>query len=154
MLAAKRGETIPTGWALDKNGRPTTDPHDALTGSVLPVAGYKGSGIAIMIEILCAVLLGGKMSYQCGGLAPQEDTNMPLGFNNIFCAVNIENFISPDEFAKSCDRMIEYFKLLQKADGCDEVFMPGEIQFRMAEERKISGISMDFKTYDELRDCC
>ena len=60
--AAKRNEKIPEGWALDSEGRPTTDAGDAERGVVLPMSGAKGSGLAIMVEVLAGVLAGGRFA--------------------------------------------------------------------------------------------
>ena len=152
ILASKRGEKIPLGWALNKEGVPTDDPQDALEGSVLPIAGYKGSGLAIMAETLCAVLLGGKLSHECGGLAPNElDKKDPLGFNNIYCCINIEAFDLMEKFIQRCDKMIDYLKRLPIADGHNEILMPGEIQIRMARERNLSGVLLEIQTINELK---
>ena len=59
---------IPSGWAMDSEGVPTTDPDTALKGLLMPLGGYKGSGLAMMAEILCAVLSGGAMSTELGGI--------------------------------------------------------------------------------------
>ena len=67
--AAANGEpTIPAGWAMDKDGHPTTDTQAAVGGSPMPLGGYKGTGLAVMVEILCAVLSGGAMATELGGL--------------------------------------------------------------------------------------
>ena len=59
---------IPPGWAMDSEGVPTTDPETALQGLLMPLGGYKGSGLAMMAEILCGVLSGGAMSTELGGI--------------------------------------------------------------------------------------
>ena len=68
--AAARGETIPLGWACDREGRPTQDPNLALEGLLLPVGGYKGYGIALLIDILSGVLTGGAFGQGVGNLEP------------------------------------------------------------------------------------
>lgn len=153
ILAAKRGEKIPPGWALDRHGRPTEDPQEALDGSLLPIAEYKGSGLAVMMEALCAVLLGGTSSIECGDLAPGVgDPQKPLGFNNLYGAVSIEAFEGPAVFARKCDGMIDALKALPKAEGQQEILMPGEIQYRIAREREAAGIPLDTRIVEELND--
>ncbi|NWG13549.1 MAG: Ldh family oxidoreductase, partial [Acidobacteria bacterium] len=69
LKAAASGQAaIPTGWAADSEGVPTTDPQEALRGLLMPLGGYKGSGLGFMIEVLCGVLSGGAMSTEVGGL--------------------------------------------------------------------------------------
>ena len=58
----------PAGWAMDAEGNPTTDPQTAIEGLPMPLGGYKGTGLAVMVEILCAVLSGGAMLTQVGGM--------------------------------------------------------------------------------------
>ena len=153
ILAAKQGKKIPPGWALDKHGRPTEDPWEALAGSLLPIAEYKGSGLAIMMETLCAILLGGNRSHECGDLAPgEDDSNKPLGFNNIYCVINIEAFEGLDVFTRKCDGMIDHLKALPKAEGQNEILMPGEIQYRIARDREAAGIPLDPRIVEELND--
>jgi LDH2 family malate/lactate/ureidoglycolate dehydrogenase len=153
ILVAQKGRKIPLGWALDKDGIPTDDPNAALKGTVLPVAEYKGSGLAILIEILCAALLGGKFSHECGDLASkQPDEKEVLGFNNIFGAINLDAFHGFDYFKKRCDEIIDYLKTLPKADGYQEILMPGEIQMRIARERSLNGIPIDSAILKKLNE--
>ena len=64
MLHAKEGKPIPLGWALDREGRPTTDPHAALTGSLAAIGGVKGTMLALMVELLCVALTGAALSFE------------------------------------------------------------------------------------------
>jgi (2R)-3-sulfolactate dehydrogenase (NADP+) len=64
MMAAKRGESIPLGWALDKDGRPTTDPNAGLTGMMLPAGGVKGAMLALVVELLCCALTGAAFGFE------------------------------------------------------------------------------------------
>ena len=68
IVAAKaKGEPIPAGWAVDENGRPTTDANAALSGTLLPVGGAKGSALALMVEILCGALAGSQFGWEASG---------------------------------------------------------------------------------------
>ena len=64
MLYAKEGKPIPLGWAVDRNGQPTTDPQAALTGSLAAIGGVKGTMLALMVELLCAALTGAAFSFE------------------------------------------------------------------------------------------
>jgi (2R)-3-sulfolactate dehydrogenase (NADP+) len=64
MLYAKEGKPIPLGWALDKDGNPTTDPKAALTGSLSPIGGAKGAALALMVEVLSVALTGAALSFE------------------------------------------------------------------------------------------
>ena len=64
MLASRRGESIPEGWALDAEGRPTTDPGEALAGTMVPIGGAKGASLAFMVELLTAALAGAHFAFE------------------------------------------------------------------------------------------
>ena len=72
MAASKRGESIPEGWALDAEGRPTTDPNAALDGSMVPAADAKGAALALMVEILAATLTGANHSFEASSFFEAE----------------------------------------------------------------------------------
>ena len=84
MAAARAGGPLPEGWALDADGRPTTDPAAALGGMVAPLGGAKGSGLALMVEVLAAGLSGSNYSYQASGLL--DDEGGPPGVGQLFVA--------------------------------------------------------------------
>src|SRR5712692_3066091 len=94
---------IPPGWAMDSEGVPTTDTQIALKGLVMPLGGYKGSGLAMMAEILCAVLGGGVMSTELGGI---RFRGKPVRVSQMFLAIDIARFITLDEFRERMDRLI------------------------------------------------
>jgi LDH2 family malate/lactate/ureidoglycolate dehydrogenase len=151
ILAEKKGESIPLGWAMDQEGQPTQDPKEALKGSVLPIGGYKGSGLAIMIEVLTAVLLGGKFGKDCGFMAPENlILAKTMGFNNLMMALRIENFTPIEAFQERMDTLIDLLKSAPLAKGVDAILMPGEKEFRMEQKRKKEGIPLGEVTVREL----
>src|SRR6202035_1652700 len=79
----QRRTTIPPGWAMDAEGARTQDVETAISGSLMPLGGYKGSGLAMMAEILCAVLSGGAMSTELGGIRIQ---GQPMRTSQMFLA--------------------------------------------------------------------
>ena len=90
------GETeIPAGWAMDAEGNPTTDPQTALQGLPTPLGGYKGTGLALMVEILCGVLSGGAMMTEVGGM---RVTNRPMNISQFFLAIDPTRFLPMNEF--------------------------------------------------------
>jgi (2R)-3-sulfolactate dehydrogenase (NADP+) len=86
MLAASRGVAIPAGWALDPDGAPTTDPSAALAGSMLPAGGYKGAGIALMVEILAAASTGASFSFDASSFA--DNNGGPPRTGQLFVALD------------------------------------------------------------------
>jgi (2R)-3-sulfolactate dehydrogenase (NADP+) len=104
MLRARGGEAIEPGWALDAEGSPTTDAQAALAGSMLPVGGYKGFGIGLMVEILAAVLSGANLSSEA---SPFSGTSGgPPGTGQCFLAFDPQGF-SGDAFGAAMTRLVE-----------------------------------------------
>jgi (2R)-3-sulfolactate dehydrogenase (NADP+) len=79
MMAAKRGEPIPLGWALDRDGVPTTDAQAALTGSMLPMGGAKGAMLALVVELLACALTGAAMGFEADSFFVDEGNRPRLG---------------------------------------------------------------------------
>jgi len=79
LVAAKTGEPIPLGWAVDSSGAPTTDAKAALDGSLQSMAGYKGYGIGLMVEVLAAALTGSNLSTEVPPLKTPEGAPHDLG---------------------------------------------------------------------------
>ena len=97
MVAAKKGESIPLGWALDKAGNPTTDPNKGLEGSMAPAGGYKGFGQGLIVEVMCAALAGAFRGPQMGSFMAND--GKPIGCGQFFIALAPDGF-SGGQFAK------------------------------------------------------
>ncbi len=124
-LAAERGERLPPGWALDPEGNPTDDPNQALAGSLLPVGGYKGYGLALMVEILVAVLSGGAFGK---GVSPRRGSRFAA--SHAFFAVDVGQFRDPDAFLDDVEHLVRMVKGTALAPGFREVLVPGEPEAR------------------------
>lgn len=148
ILAAKRGETIPEGWALDPEGRPTTDAEAALAGAVLPFGGPKGSAIALIIDVLSGVLSGANFGRHIPDLYDNLAERQDLG--HFFLAVEVERFIRYDTFTARVDQLIEGLKACPPAVGHAEVLLPGEIEARTEAERQRRGIPVTGEIIDRL----
>ena len=137
-LAEKRGEAIPEGYALDENGKPTTDPTAALRGVVLPIGGYKGSGLSMLMEILAGVFTGANF----GGDVPDQYTvwDRPQNVGHFFMVLKPGVFVTEKGFRDRMDILVSRIKENPRAGGFDEIFMPGEIEARLEIERRQSGI--------------
>lgn len=139
--------SIPPGWAMDAEGVPTTDTQTALKGLIMPLGGYKGSGLAMMAEILCAVLGGGAMSTELGGI---RFRGKPVRVSQMFLAVEISRFLPVDDFRARMDHLIGTIKSAPPAAGYSEVLVAGEPELRMEEHRKRSGIPVGAGTWQSL----
>src|SRR5579864_4450429 len=138
---------IPAGWAMDSEGVPTTDPDTALKGLLMPLGGYKGSGLAMMAEILCAVLSGGAMSTELGGI---RFRGKQVRVSQMFLAIDIARFLPVDEFRARMDRLIRIMKTTPPAKGYNEVLVAGDPEWRMEEERRRSGVPVGHGTWHAL----
>src|SRR5579862_2010472 len=146
FLAAARGEPIPTGWIVDADGRETTDPTRLRQGgALLPLGGtegYKGSGLAAMVEVLCGLLTG--LGF---GVEPSGRHN-----DGCFMAVfNVAAFRPLDKFKQEVGEFARYLKSTPPSEGSQGVFYPGEIEFLREQERHKSGIEVEDATWDKLR---
>ncbi len=139
---------IPREWGfLDDKGRPTTETAAAQRGAPTPIGGYKGSGLAMMIEILCAGLSGGAMTtelpvYRTGG--------DPLGISHTFIAIDPARFLPAGEFEARMDRLTGLVKGAEPAPGYDEVLVAGEPEWRCEKIRQREGIPVPLKLWDKL----
>jgi LDH2 family malate/lactate/ureidoglycolate dehydrogenase len=136
--AARRGEPIPGDWALDGEGKPTTDPAKALQGVVLPMAGPKGSGLSIMMDIFGGVLSGAAF----GGEVRDQYKNFdePQNVGHFFLAMKPDLFLPAGEIRARMDELVRRIKAVPKAEGVAEILMPGEPEQRMEAARRRAGI--------------
>lgn len=146
--AAANGEAeIPAGWAVDKDGVPTTNTQAALAGFPTPLGGYKGTGLAIMVEILCAVLSGGAMATELGGLRVRDK---PMRTGQAFLAIDISRLMPLEEFTARMKRLCGMIKNTAPASGYDEVLMAGEPEWRAEAERRQNGIPISTPIWKKL----
>jgi ureidoglycolate dehydrogenase (NAD+) len=146
-LATDMGIPIPEGWALDKNGDPTTSPTEAVT--MLPFGGAKASGLAMMFECLSSVMVGLPL------LEPTLLGKSPVRLgtqNSIVAALNIGMFTDFKAYCGHIDNLIDGIKGLPTADGFDEVLVPGEPEYRIHDDRASEGIPLPEGTAVNLRD--
>jgi len=156
-LAEVAGEPIPVGWALDAEGRPTTDATAALAGALLPFGGYKASGLALAVEVLTGVLAGGEIGPELinasltGSAASGSATRVGT-VGSLYLAIDPGPLIGRAEFADRLARLIGVIKETPPAEGFDEIVVPGELEARQAEEAHRSGIELADGTIIALRE--
>ena len=124
---AKEGKSLPEGWIIDKDGRPTTDPCDyEKGGTLMPFGGYKGYGLAMMVETLAATLSGAAMTknVHAWNKNPEEGGNV----GHFFMALDISRLGDPDAYRARVDAMIDEIEDSEKAVGVDKIYYPGEIE--------------------------
>jgi LDH2 family malate/lactate/ureidoglycolate dehydrogenase len=138
--AWRRGEPIPLGWALDKDGRPTTDGAAADSGVVLPIGGYKGSGLAMLMDLFGGVISGAGFA---GGVGNQfSDYDRPQNVGHFFLAMKPDLFVPLDEYRARIDKLTEAVHGAPRAEGFDEILMPGEREFRLERRNRRMGVQI------------
>lgn len=141
LLAKHRGESIPLGWGLDSEGRPTTDPAAALEGTLLPFGEAKGSGISLLIDLVCGPLAGALTGPFIAPLYTGLD--QPQGLGHFFMAIDIGAFTDVAEFKRQVDESIRAVRALPPASGFDRVYLPGEPEWIREREGRRSGIALE-----------
>jgi LDH2 family malate/lactate/ureidoglycolate dehydrogenase len=135
-LARSRGEQIPDSWAMDAEGRITTDPNDAITGVILPMAGHKGYAIAFMMDVLSGALTGSSTASRVGG--PYESEKLS-GAGHLFIAIDVAAIADTDDYLASVGELINEVKSAPLAAGFNEIFYPGELEDRTSNENLAAG---------------
>ncbi|KAK3066129.1 hypothetical protein LTS18_001987 [Coniosporium uncinatum] len=135
--AKRRGEAIPEGWALDGEGKPTTDPEAALGGVMLPMGGPKGSALAIMMDVFSGVLSG---SAFAGHVTNPYDPSKPADVGHFLVAIKPDLFMSLEDFKERMDYLYQRVIGCEKMAGVERIYFPGEIEQLTQEERLKSGI--------------
>ena len=146
--ANKFGEKIPFGVALDKFGKITTDPKKALEGTQLPIAGFKGSGLAWMVDILSGVITGS--SHGGKTKDPFDDFSGPQNVGHLFITINPKIFIGK-RFIKEINKNINLVKKLPKAKGFSSILYPGERKNNLYKKNSKKDISIPQKILNEMR---
>src|SRR5207245_8585266 len=136
--AERRGERTPLGYALEGQGRPTTDPTAALAGVVLPIGGYKGSGLSMLMDIFGGVLSGAAFA---GGVGDQYKVyDRPQDVGHFFLAMRPDLFVPKDEMERRMDVLAARVRATPTAEGFEEILMPGEPETRAEAVRRRHGI--------------
>jgi LDH2 family malate/lactate/ureidoglycolate dehydrogenase len=150
IMAAKVGTPIPEGWALDADGRPTRDAQAALRGVLLPAAGPKGYGLAVLVDVLCGVLAGSAFGRQIGAL--YDELDRPQRAGHFMMAIDISRFVEVPAFLEAMGALIADVKSAAPAEGFDEVLLPGEPEARAEARARREGVHIPAAVYQELQD--
>lgn len=148
LLASKKGEKIPLDWATDNQGRPTDDPDLAFKGFLLPMGGYKGLGLAYVVDILSGVLTGGAFLDGMKGMYKFPDDPSLTG--HFMIAIQIEAVMPRAEFEERMAAFVGKVKGSPMWDADREMLIPGELEYRTEQARRAQGIPLPPALYEEL----
>ena len=142
MIAAKEGKSIPLGWALDKEGKPTTDPNAGLEGSMLPMGGAKGAMLALIVELLVTALTGAAIGFEATSFFVEEGNRPRLG----------QAFLVIDPMALSgravYDERIETLIAAMRKDTA--VRLPGDRRYALAAKAAKEGVGIPAALHRQL----
>jgi LDH2 family malate/lactate/ureidoglycolate dehydrogenase len=138
------GKKLTADWVLDEDGNPTDDPHEA--NVLLPFGGIKGSGLAIMMDVLASVLPFGVATPHRRG---EEFQGQQQGAH-FLQAIDISKFMNIDEFKAEIDRMIQTVRQSRKRPGVERIYLPGEIEWLKKEAWSKTGIPLHLKHVEGL----
>ena len=152
----KEGKKLPLGWAIDNDGNITDDPkkcQSGYIGALMPLGGidimrgYKGYGLALLVDILCGVLPGGSALTEIG--FPDEPRESDVG--HFFMAININAFRPVIDFKKQMDHVIEMLKEAPKAPGHDRIYIAGEKEYNNAKYNEEHGVPVIAPVIEDLK---
>ena len=146
-VAARDGGKIPEGVALDKFGKLTTDPKKALEGVQLPIAGFRGSGLAWMVDILSGVLTGGNHAGRVKD--PFTDFSGPQNIGHLFFALKPDLFVG-NSFNKRIKDNIKTIKKLPKIKGIKEILYPGQNKYNRYKDNLKKEIKITKNVLEDL----
>jgi LDH2 family malate/lactate/ureidoglycolate dehydrogenase len=147
-VAAKQGSQIPENVALDKFGNPTTDAKKGLAGVQLPIASFRGSGLAWMVDILTGVFTGGNHAGKVKD--PFDDFSGPQNIGHLFIVMKSNIFVG-NNYYKRIKENIKKIKSLPKIKGTKNIFYPGENKYNRYKKNLNKNISLSKNVIDDLK---
>jgi LDH2 family malate/lactate/ureidoglycolate dehydrogenase len=140
VMLQKLGLPIPPGWAIDVQGHPTEDAEAALAGAVLPMAGPKGSGLALVIDVLCGMLAGAASGPRIVDLYDQGD--QPQNVGHFFLALDVEAFMPLAQFQEQMDQLVREVRAQPRQHDVERIYVPGEWEYQLAERSRRDGVPL------------
>jgi L-2-hydroxycarboxylate dehydrogenase (NAD+) len=148
---AARGEPMPEGWMIDREGRPLTDPKRAEEGFLLPIGGYKGYGLALVVGLIAGTLNGAAMGKDV--IDFNRDAASPTNTGQAIAAIDPSAFGSLAQFKASVDTLVRDLRAAARMPGVERILVPGERSHEKRESQRRHGIALApqlLKTLDGL----
>ncbi len=143
----QKGLRLPEGWAMDNDGNPTTDPAEAIRGLLLPIGGFKGTGLAMIMGVLSSLLGGAAYGTELGTL----ETGVKPGVDGHFVAViRVDAFEEVSVFKQRVDAAIRQIHACKLAPGFDRIYAPGEMEFETKAKYVRDGVPLNLVTREEI----
>jgi LDH2 family malate/lactate/ureidoglycolate dehydrogenase len=145
---AQRGEPMPEGWMVGRDGKPLTDPKRQGEGFMLPIGGAKGYGLAMALGLLAGTLNGGAFGKDVVDMT--KDTGTPTNTGQFIAAISVAAFADVDAFKATADAIFQTIRSSATLPGHDSVRIPGEHRGEMFEERSKNGVPLHPKLVEAL----
>jgi LDH2 family malate/lactate/ureidoglycolate dehydrogenase len=149
LAASKKGAAIPADWATGPDGLPTTDPAEALKGFLLPVGGPKGYALAVAVGLLSTMLSGAAFGSEIGQVHFQTEKAPNVG--HLFGVLPISSFEDIGRYKQRMRKAIEDVQNVKKAPGVERIFLPGEREYLLLQERRRQGIPLSLGVFNDLQ---
>lgn len=146
-VKAQAGEPLPEGWVVDAGGNPLTDPARADEGFLVPIGGYKGAGLNIMIGLLAGVMTGAAFGRDV--VQFRTDLTTPTNTGQAILVMRPDLFMTPDDYRRSMDRHLRQLRESEPMTG-HQVRLPGEHAWRAEEENRREGVPVPEPLWQEL----
>jgi (2R)-3-sulfolactate dehydrogenase (NADP+) len=143
LIAVQKGEPIPADWAVDTDGNPTTDPAEALKGTLLPIGGAKGAALALMVEVLAVALTGANFGFEASSFFDADGKSPGVG--QFLVAVDPAAFAGREVFL---DRIGALAHVIEHEAGAR---LPGSRRLAARERAAREGVTVDAKLLSETR---
>jgi LDH2 family malate/lactate/ureidoglycolate dehydrogenase len=147
----REGRDIPEGWALNARGEPARSADEAIAGTMLAFGGYKGSGIAVLVNVISGALSAAEL-FAVQSPEKQEPERAGGGIGFYFSALDIKRLRDTAEFKETIDTMIGRFKASPKRPGVEEIYLPGELEFMRYKQHETAGLVIKQCVFEELRE--
>ncbi len=150
---AQRGEQMPVGWMMDRQGQPLTDPKRANEGFLLPIGEYKGYGLALIIGLLSGTLNRAAMGKDVVDFNADDTT--PTNTGHAIVAISLEAFGGVAEFKRSVDALVRDLRASKRLPGVERIWLPGEQSHAKRVERSRDGVPVPpalLASLDQLAD--
>ena len=145
-VAAREGRPIPGGWAIDAEGRDTTDPRAALEGTVLPMAGHKGYGMAMAVDMLSGILTGADLSYEASNMF---EGSAKANTGCFMAVLDLSRFTDKETYETRMKAWLERIRASEKRPGTDSIRIPGDTPNALRRE-KPETVTLSQSTWDDM----
>jgi L-2-hydroxycarboxylate dehydrogenase (NAD+) len=147
-LKAQRGEQMPAGWMIDRDGKPLTDPDRADEGHLLPIGDYKGYGLSLIVGLLAGALNRAAIGREVVDFVKEVGT--PTNTGHAVAAIAIDTFMPPAQFKRAVDRLIRDIRNSKRLPGVARIFLPGEQSHAKFLDRRVHGVPVAKALHESL----